>query len=114
MLDPQAPPVALGERRQPGQEERGALCFSQLGLPQQSTEAGALNQTFVPHGSRSWKPKIKVSASLISPEGHSLLGLQTVSSRGVLTWPFLWAFASLVALPLLERASVLWNQSPPL
>lgn len=65
-----------------------------------------LNQTLVPHGSRCWISKIKLSASWVSPEGYSLacsLCLLTVSSPGLFSVHPWWHFL------FLKRTPVLWN-----
>ena len=49
---------------------------------------GAMNnRNLFPHSSGGRKSRIKVLASLVSPEA-SLLGLQVIPSHCVLTWPF--------------------------
>lgn len=62
-----------------------------------------LNSKFI--FSQFWKPKIKMSAELVSPD-TSLIGLQWLPSCCGYTWPFLSLCVSLVSLSLLRKTPV--------
>lgn len=58
------------------------------------------------HSSGGWKTEIKVPAGWVSPEVSQMD--RWLSSRCVLTGPFLCAHALLVSLPLLLKILILW------
>jgi hypothetical protein len=91
--------------------ERGPSCIchnrkrhiSHLGHHNKIPQVRGLNdRSVLPHGSGSWRSKIKVSAGLVSSEA-SLLGLMVVSAL-CLTWSFL--YESVSQFPLLVRTPV--------